>query len=112
MAIVRSILCIGNGLDVEKIQNWRIVSTFEDEIDISSFTTGCDVAIALGSNLITHLKSPQNPMAMKRIIGGPCYTYGGNSATATVFFEGAILSESIVPMKVSSYCEWIESKES
>ena len=57
------------------------------------------------------LKSDENPMGMKRIIGGPCYTYGEDRASATVFFEGVISSSINCPMKVSSYCEWIGHKE-
>ena len=111
MAKVRNILYIGSGKDVAKIQNWKIISAFEYEIDVSNFTTGCNVATILGNNLMNHLTCAQNPMGMKRIIGGPCYTYGEKSATATVFFEGFISQTTIVPMKVSSCCEWIEPKE-
>lgn len=110
MATVRNIFYIGSGNDVEKIQNWKMLSTFEEEIDVSNFTTGCDVATVLGNNLMNLLKSAQNPMGMKRIIGGPCYTYGENRATATVFFEGFISQTIIAPMKVSSCCEWIAPK--
>ena len=111
MAVVKCIVCVGEGQDVEKIQKWQIISTSEYQMDTSSFASGCDVAVSLGSNLITHLKTSQNHMSLKRIVGGPCYTYGANRATATVYFEGTLSSSDTVPMKVSSFCEWIAAKE-
>ena len=112
MTKVRNILYIGSGKGVEKIQNWTIISTFEYEIDVSKFTTGCDVATVLGNNLMNHLMCAQNPMGMKRIIGGPAYTYGQNRASATLFFEGSMTFSNAIPMKVSSYCEWVEPSDS
>lgn len=60
---------------------------------------------------MTLLKNPQNPLAMKWIVGGSCYTYGENRASATVFFEGGMAVSNTVLMKVNSDCEWIESME-
>ena len=113
MAVVRSELCVRDDvktLGACETPEWRLISTFEDDIDESQYQSGCDIAIMLGSLLMQHLNHPQNPMGMKRIIGGPSYTYGQTSATATIYFEGILASSKNACMRVSSRCEWVGDK--
>lgn len=90
---------------------WQVISPFEeDDIDESQYQSGCDIAIELGNRLMQHLKDSQNPMGLKQIIGGPSYTYGKTSATATIYFEGNLTSSQSACMRVSSRCEWMGDK--
>ena len=108
-------LCVREDAETLKsleTSRWRVVSTFEDDIDVSQYRSGRDIAIALGDILMRHLNAPMNPMGMKRIIGGPAYTYGSTSATATIFFEGMLSPLQTGCMKVCSHCEWADDKVS
>lgn len=113
MAIVRSELCMrddGKSLNAYETSKWRVLSLFEDNIDASQYQSGCDIATELGNRLMQHLNHPQNPMGLKRIIGGPSYTYGQTSATATIYFEGNLTSSQSACMRLSSRCEWMGDK--
>ena len=52
MAIARNELCVREESDTaSKIEatKWRVVSSFEWDVDISQCMSGCDVAILLGN---------------------------------------------------------------
>lgn len=109
MAIVRNELSYredARTLDAFEASKWRVISTLEDNVDVSQCRSGYDVAIMLGDILMKHLHNPQNPMRMRQIVGGPAYTYGQTSATATIFFEGALMNAQTACMKVCSWCVW------
>lgn len=113
MAIVKSELCMRDDaktLATCEKSKWRVLSSFEDDIDESQYQSGCDIAIELGNRLVQHLNQPQNPMGLRQIIGGPSYTYGQTSATATVYFEGNLTSSQSACMRLSSRCEWMGDK--
>lgn len=113
MAIVRNELSYredARTFDAYEASKWRVISTLEDNVDVSQCRSGYDVAIMLGDLLMKHLQSPQNPMGVIKIIGGPAYTYGQISATATIFFEGKLMPAQRACMRVSSRCEWIDDK--
>lgn len=113
MATVRNELCYREDarvLDSYETSKWQVISTFEDNMDVSRFRSGYDVAVALGDVLKRHLQNPQNPVGVVRIIGGPAYTYGQTSATATIFFEGKLMSMQNECMRVCSRCEWVGDK--
>jgi len=113
MAIVRNELSYredARTLDAYETSKWRVISTLEHNVDLSQCRSGNDVANMLGDRLVKHLQNPQNPMGVIKIIGGPVYVYGQTSATATVFFEGKLMSAESACMRVSSRCEWIGDK--
>lgn len=113
MAIVRNELSYredARTLDAFEASEWRVISASEDNVDVSQCRSGYDVAIMLGDLLMKHLQTPENPMGMRRIIGGPAYTYGQTSATATIFFEGTLINEQKACMKVCSWCAWADDR--
>lgn len=89
---------------------WRVISTFSDDIDVSQYESGWDVAVMLGNLLAQHLKDQHNRMGVIKILAEPAYTFGQTSATATIFFEGELTPKQIACMKVFSRCEWAEGK--
>ena len=113
MTIVRNELSYredARTLDAHEASKWRVISTLEHDVDVSQCRSGYDVAIMLGDLLMQHLQDPQNPMGMRHIIGGPAYTYGQTSASATLFFEGALINAKMACMKICSSCVWADDR--
>ena len=113
MAVVRGEVCIRDDektSEAYEVSKWRVILTFVDDMDVSRFCSGYDVAVALGDFLKEFLHNQPNSPGVLKNIDAPAYIYGQTRATATIFFEGILETKQSACMRACLHCEWVDYK--